>query len=393
VELILHLAIAVAFVGSMVLLWGLAARRGHRARARVFPSHPLPGGSLPLVSILVPAWNEETVLASCVRAVGRLEYPNWECVIVAGGTDRTFALAQGLAAADRRVIAIQQTPNGKNAALNQGLAGARGELVALLDADCVVETSWLSELVAGILRGADACLGDYRPEPLTPISRQFVIDKIVAYYVRGAATLHGGAILLRRSAIESIGGQFPEDVPVGTDWDLDQRLGRAGLRKAFVPAARHTTPYPATWSQFVRNEIRWRRAHLLAALRFLDGTPGAWRRGLREFAPYLVASATAMGLVGALGLSLWSPRGAWRLLAALGLGHLWVMGRRAGQAFEVAAYSGDWRWLRFLWLPAVTMAMTLVCAGVAIASLGRVSPHFKGPRLPGTAIGSEPSRR
>lgn len=106
------------------------------------------------------------------------------------------------------------------------------------------------------------------------------IDKIVAHYVRGATTRHGGAILLRRSAVERIGGQFPEDVPVGTDWDLDQRLAREGLRKAFVPAARHTTPYPATPSQ------------------------------------------------------------------------------------------------------AVTMAVTMVCSGVAIAALGRVSPHFKGPRPP-----------
>jgi cellulose synthase/poly-beta-1,6-N-acetylglucosamine synthase-like glycosyltransferase len=322
------------------------------------------------------------VLANCVHAVGRLAYPKWECLLVAGGADRTFELAQGLAAADRRVIALQQKPNGKNAALNQGLDVARGELVALLDADCVVEPSWLSELVAGLLRGADACLGDYRPEPLTPISRQFVIDKIAAYYVRGATTLHGGAILLRRSAIERIGGLFPEDVPAGTDWDLDQRLGRAGLRRAFVPAARHTTPYPSTLSQFINNEIRWRRAHLLAALRFLDGTPGVRRRSLRELAPYLIASATAFGLVAALGLSFWSPRSAGWALAALGLGHLWILGRRAGQVFEVAAYSREWQWLRFLWLPAVTMALTLACAGVAIVSPGRVSPHFKGPRPP-----------
>jgi cellulose synthase/poly-beta-1,6-N-acetylglucosamine synthase-like glycosyltransferase len=368
------------FVGSMALLWSLAARRGHRARARVFPNDPPSGGSLPLVTILIPAWNEEAVLANCVRAVGRLEYPNWECLLVAGGTDRTFELAEDLAAADRRMIAIRQTPHGKNAALNQGLAAARGELVALLDADCVVESSWLTHLVAGILRGADACLGDYRPEPLTPISRQFVIDKIVAYYVRGATTLHGGAILLRRSAVERIGGRFPEDVPAGTDWDLDQRLARVGLRNAFVPAARHATPYPATPSQFIQNEIRWRRAHLSAVLRLAGRTPGALLRSLRELAPYLIVSATAIGLVAALGLFFWSLRGAGCVLAAVVLCFLWILGRRAGQAFEVAAYSRDWRWLRFLWLPALSMALTLACAGVAIATPGRVSPHFKGPR-------------
>ena len=82
----------------------------------------------------------------------------------------------------------------------------------------------------------------------------------------------------------------------------------------------------------------------------------------------------------ALGLSLWYPRGAGRVLAALGLSHLWIIGRRAGQVFEVAAYGGDWRWLRFLSLPALTKALTLASSAVAIASVGRISPHFKGPR-------------
>ena len=43
----------------------------------------------------------------------------------------------------------------------------------------------------------------------------------------------------------------------------------------------------------------------------------------------------------------------------------------------MAAYSGDWRWLRFLWLPAFTKALTLASSAVVIASLGRISPHFK----------------
>ncbi len=82
----------------------------------------------------------------------------------------------------------------------------------------------------------------------------------------------------------------------------------------------------------------------------------------------------------ALGLSFWSPRSGRRVLAALGLCLLWVLGRRAGQVFEVAAYTRDWRWLQFFWLPAVTLTLTLACAGVAIAWPGRVSPHFKGLR-------------
>jgi glycosyltransferase involved in cell wall biosynthesis len=215
--------IAATLVGGLALLWSLAAGRGFRAQARVFPNVPPPGGPLPLVSVLVPAWNEEAVLANCVGTVGRLEYSNWECVLVAGGTDRTFELAQDLAAGDRRLTAIRQTPNGKKGGPQRGARSCAGRTRRPGGRRL---PSWLTRLVAGILQGADACLGDYRPEPPTPISRQFVIDKIVAYYVRGSTRLHGGAILLRRSVVERIGGQFPENVPVGTDWDLDQRLAR-----------------------------------------------------------------------------------------------------------------------------------------------------------------------
>ena len=372
--------LAAAAIAATLLVWGLSAARGWRARGRATGSLEASVEAGPLVSILVPAWNEEAVLARCVRAVQTLRYPRWECVLVAGGSDRTFEVATALAAADPRIAAVRQEPAGKNAALNQGLAAARGELVATLDADCVVEPAWLSQLASAIGGGADACFGTYQPEPLTWVSRQFVIDRVVAYVVRGSTTLHGGGILLRRSAIDAIGGRFPDAVVVGTDWDLDRRVARAGLRKAFVPGARHSTPYPATLREFVRNELRWRRAHLIAALRFGDWRPRGRAGGLRDLMPYWLPWATLLGIIAAAFAFKPFPRAAWVVLIVLGLTHGWLLARRTGQVFEVAASSGDWRWLRFIWLPAVTMVVMLAAGGAAVLSFGRASPHFQGPR-------------
>jgi glycosyltransferase involved in cell wall biosynthesis len=173
---------------SVLGAWIWAAIRGRRARARRFPQYNLQ--STPCVSILVPAWNERTILERCVASLRRLEYPEWECIIVAGGTDGTFEHAQSLVAAMPNCMVIAQRPGGKNAALNDGLALARGSILVLLDADCEVEPAWLGALVSPVITFADASLGNYGPDLATPVSLQFEMNKVTTYFVRGVATLH-----------------------------------------------------------------------------------------------------------------------------------------------------------------------------------------------------------
>jgi cellulose synthase/poly-beta-1,6-N-acetylglucosamine synthase-like glycosyltransferase len=248
-----------------------------------------------------------------VASLKRLEYPDWECIIIAGGRDGTLDYAQAIVSDAPHFRVLSQRAEGKNAALNDGLGLARGSILVLLDADCEVEPAWLSSLVAPVITSADASLGNYSPDLVTPISLQFEMNKISTYFVRGATTLHGGAIAISRTAIDKLGGSFPEAVVVGTDWDLNIRLEQIGARKVFVPEARHKTPLPSTWSQFVKNEIRWRPSrYRMGAWSYEPGTLCGghivdWRPG-QYTTPVLLAPGgqllcgLGLGLVSCLGL-------------------------------------------------------------------------------------------
>jgi cellulose synthase/poly-beta-1,6-N-acetylglucosamine synthase-like glycosyltransferase len=310
----------------------------------------------------------------------RLEYPDWECIIVAGGKDGTLTYAQEIVADAPNFKVIPQRAAGKNAALNDGLALAKGSVLVLLDADCEVEPGWLDALVAPMTECADAALGNYFPDPVTPISLQFEMNKISTYFVRGATNLHGGAIAVQRAALDRLGGVFPEAVVVGTDWDLNERLEQIGAKKVFVPNARHTTPFPSTWRQFTKDEIRWRRAHFLAVLRFWRPHLKEWGPSLMGLTPYVVGLLLA--LIPPAVLLLYLPYPVFSLYLARGwaLYIAWISGRRVGQVIEVASYTGDWAWLKLFWVPPATFIVSLYCCVLALISLRRISPHFKGQR-------------
>ncbi len=103
----------------------------------------------PLVSILIPAYNEEKTIRACLESVLRLDYPALEAVVINdGSTDRTQHVVQSIkATASLPIILINQENKGKGAALNAGLQRISGEFYATLDADSVVEPTLLKKLL------------------------------------------------------------------------------------------------------------------------------------------------------------------------------------------------------------------------------------------------------
>ncbi len=92
----------------------------------------------PLISVILPAYNESAVIASSIqRVAGALADKDYEIVVVDDGSaDDTAARASQAAADNSRVKIVCYQPNrGKGYALKQGVANATGELIAFLDAD------------------------------------------------------------------------------------------------------------------------------------------------------------------------------------------------------------------------------------------------------------------
>ncbi len=358
---------------------GSAVRRGHDAR-RTRASSEAPA-SWPSVSVIVPAWQEAGTIERCLRALDEVDYPSWEVLVVAGGADGTLETARAAVTDPDRVTVIRQGPRGKNAALNAGIASATGEIIVFLDADSCPRSGWLRALVTPLDVRTRAVTGRAIPIRPTAIARAEVLERISAYEVHGDVVLQGSAsIAIHRDALDEIGG-LPEDVAVGVDWDLDRRLTRAGIHRAYARDAIVQTERPATLPEFWHNELRWRRAHLASIVRGQAHGPKDRRRLVRDLYIYglawLTFTATA---IGGLALTTGTRHVKVRAISLWAVGVAWLAVRRAAIVIQVAAYTGERRWLGLLPVVPGLLVVTFAAICVATVTPHRRTMHFKGPR-------------
>ena len=105
-----------------------------------------------LVSIIVPIYNAEKYLDSCIQSVLRQTYTNWELILIDdGSTDKSGRIAEEYGFADERITVFNQKNLGVSLARNQGIDEATGNYVVFLDADdeliedCLAKTVNIAE--------------------------------------------------------------------------------------------------------------------------------------------------------------------------------------------------------------------------------------------------------
>lgn len=103
---------------------------------------------MPSISIIVPVYQAEQYLSSCVESVTGQTFSDWELLLVDDGcTDRSPAICDRLAASDSRIRALHQPKNaGVSEARNRGLREAKGAYIAFLDVDDSLEPRALETL-------------------------------------------------------------------------------------------------------------------------------------------------------------------------------------------------------------------------------------------------------
>lgn len=376
----LYFIAGVALTLHIVLTWYLSIRRGIIARRQPEENAHLKE-MWPSVSIIIPAWCERGTIETCIESLLALDYPFWEAIIVAGGPDATYRVVREIIKEQKNFQVIEQKPIGKNAAVNQGITAATGELLVFLDADSRVEPDWLRELVRPLGASAQATTGSILPLRSTPISAGIQMEYIAAQEIDQANNLFGaGSIALQRSIIQQMGG-LPEEVSVGVDWDLNLRLASQQICRAYCKRAIVHTELPASIQDFWRNELRWRRAHLSSIQRFPDYFFSDPAKVIDHIYIYILAWAAVAATLGVailvlitgghLAVQTLVP---WAAMAA------WVLLRRAALAAEVAAYTRDLAWLRWVWVPPLLLVVTLVAIIPASLSISKQNIHFKGPR-------------
>lgn len=234
---------------------------------------PHPDEATPLVSIVVPAYNEGRVIIGCVESILACPYPNKEIILVNdGSTDDTLEHMQRFSN-QKNIIIVDKPNGGKASALNAGLAHARGEFVFCVDADGIFTADTIAAMLrafdgsyVGAVCGSDAPINLDRPQTHLAAIQTHVGTGFVrrALSLIGCLPIVSGNIgAFRRSALARTGGFRPG--LLGEDLELTWRMHRAGYEVRFAPDALVLAEVPSTVRGLWKQRVRWARGFLQTA--------------------------------------------------------------------------------------------------------------------------------
>jgi cellulose synthase/poly-beta-1,6-N-acetylglucosamine synthase-like glycosyltransferase/peptidoglycan/xylan/chitin deacetylase (PgdA/CDA1 family) len=261
---------ALLVVGALVLvrlLIMLVAAGVHRRRRRAPGFRWGPPVTEP-VSVIVPAYNEKANIAATVRSLAASRHPVEIIVVDDGSDDGTADIAASLRLPNVRVL--RQPNGGKPAALNNGIANARHDLVVMIDGDTVFEPDTIPRLVQPFGDPqVGAVSGNAKVAANGPNGRRrliaawqhieyvigFNIDRRVYDVFRCMPTIPGAIGAFRRKVLLEVGGV--SDETLAEDTDLTMAIGRAGWWVVYEETALAWTEAPATLQQLWRQRYRW----------------------------------------------------------------------------------------------------------------------------------------
>ncbi len=277
-EILLYLFYFITFivvtVGALALLYFPLA-----LIAELRQQHPpVFNDPTPLVSIIVPAYNEEKVIANCVESILTCGYEKMEIKLVDdGSTDRTLEIMRSYED-QPGVHVISQANNGKASALNRGFQQSEGEILFFVDADGIFTPSTIPEMLKAFTseKVGAVCGNDYPVNLNTPLTQLFCLQTHVGTgFVRRALAeinclpiVSGNCGAFRRSALSwpflRLGKKAEPYMKgfIGEDLELTWRIHKAGYRVHFAPRAIVRAEVPSTVSMLWKQRVRWARGLL-----------------------------------------------------------------------------------------------------------------------------------
>lgn len=201
----------------------------------------------PFVTVMIPAHNEESVITKTVQNILEMDYENFEVIVIDDRSeDNTANVITKLENTYDKVIALVRDMDafpGKSAVLNDAMKLAKGEAILVFDADARVKPDFLSQLVPNL-----------EPEDVGAVqARKVIINKDYNFLtrcqnneytldanfqvgrdsVKGAAELRGNGELVKRTALDDIGGWNEETIT--DDLDMSTQLHINGWDVRFCP--------------------------------------------------------------------------------------------------------------------------------------------------------------
>lgn len=256
----------------LVAPWHSIVSRHMRVRA----SSTLSGS---LVSVIVPAWNEEIGVLSTVRSLLESTHRPLEIIVVndgsTDGTDR--AMREFLAQHDGRLesgMTLRYLPmeknGGKARAVNAGIRASHGEFVVTIDADSIVLPNTISRMIEPFSnRLVMSVAGNVRiGNKKQSIGLFQHMEYLYGFYFKRADAVFesiyivgGAAAAYRRSVFNAVG--FFDEHNITEDIEMSTRIQSAGFRIGYAPHALVYTEGPSDLGGLCRQRLRWKYGRFL----------------------------------------------------------------------------------------------------------------------------------
>ncbi|MFB2593910.1 glycosyltransferase family 2 protein [Paracoccus sp. p4-l81] len=320
----------IATTGLKALAFAAEVRGQARDSLRSPPAAPglIP---LPVISVMVPMFNEPDIAPRLVARLSAVDYPRelLDVMLVVEEVDTTTRDALSIAGLPHwmRVVTVPDGPvRTKPRALNYALNFAKGSVIGVWDAEDRPEPSQLRQIAAHFARAGDdvACLQgrlDYYNPRVNWLSRCFTIEYAAWFraMLPGVARLGlviplgGTTLFFRRTALEELGGWDAHNVT--EDADLGVRLARHGWRTELADTTTHEEANCRTLP-WVKQRSRWLKGYAMTWAVHMRDPLRLWRDlGPRRFLSFQIQ------LLGTLSQYLLAPV-LWTFwLASFGLWH------------------------------------------------------------------------
>jgi exo-beta-1,3-glucanase (GH17 family)/cellulose synthase/poly-beta-1,6-N-acetylglucosamine synthase-like glycosyltransferase len=304
-------------------------------RRRLGAPHIDPGARTPKVSIHVPACNEPAaMLIETLDALARLDYPEFEALVIDNNTRdenvwRPIEAHCAQLGPRFRFFHVAPLAGFKAGALNYALARTApdAEIIAVIDSDYVVDSSWLRDLTPPFSDQRIAIVQapqDYRDEGANAFKamcyaeyRGFFHIGMITRNERNAIIQHGTMTMVRRRQLAECGGWA--EWCITEDAELGLRIFEAGFDASYVPASYGRGLMPDTFIDFKKQRFRWAygamqilKAHARAL--FMEGGPlstGQRYHFIAGWLPWIADGCNLLFNLAALGWSVamvWAPR-------------------------------------------------------------------------------------
>ncbi|WP_078552728.1 poly-beta-1,6-N-acetyl-D-glucosamine synthase [Bacillus alkalicellulosilyticus] len=240
--------------------------------------------NLPFISILIPAYNEQDTIEETIRHTSKLAYPNFEIIVINDGSrDKTIDILRDILQDYPRLRVINVMQNkGKANALQQGVLASKGELIATIDSDAILDNYALHHMVPhfinpGTSERVGAVTGNPRIRNRTSLLAKIQLveyTSIIGLIKRTqrilgkVMTVSGVFVVFRKKALLDI-GMWDNDLitdDIGITWKLQRRFWDV----RYEPKAFCWMLVPETLRGIWKQRLRWTQGGIEVILRHKD---------------------------------------------------------------------------------------------------------------------------